>query len=141
MMSGSCVCGERFYRAYVANNSNTHLPVYYRVAATWGAHEGSLLLWVLLLSAWTFAVALFSRSMPQDAVARVLAVMGMINFGFLLFIILTSNPFTRTLPDFPVEGQRPEPAVAGYRADFPSSVVVHGVCRFLRGVCVLLLLR
>ncbi len=81
---------------YVADNSNSALPVWYRVAATWGAHEGSLLLWVLLLSVWTFAVALFSRRMPQDAVARVLAVMGTIAFGFLLFILFTSNPFART---------------------------------------------
>ncbi|PKH24471.1 heme lyase NrfEFG subunit NrfE [Enterobacterales bacterium CwR94] len=89
---------------YVANNSNSQLPVWYRAAATWGAHEGSLLLWVLLLSVWTLAVALFSRAMPLDAVARVLAVMGMISLGFLLFITLTSNPFTRTLPDFPIDG-------------------------------------
>ncbi|OON39090.1 c-type cytochrome biogenesis protein CcmF [Izhakiella australiensis] len=89
---------------YVVNNSNSLLPVYYRIAATWGAHEGSLLLWVLLLSAWTLLVALFSRAMPQDAIARVLAVMGMINFGFLLFITLTSNPFTRTLPTYPIDG-------------------------------------
>jgi cytochrome c-type biogenesis protein CcmF len=90
---------------YVANNSNTQLPVWYRVAAAWGAHEGSLLLWILLMSGWTFAVALFSRSVPLAATARVLGVMGCINLGFLLFILLTSNPFTRTLPDFPVEGR------------------------------------
>ena len=78
-----------FTVAYVVTNSNSLLPVYYRIAATWGAHEGSLLLWVLLLSTWTLAVAIFSRGMPQDALARVLAVMGMINLGFLLFIILT----------------------------------------------------
>ncbi|HAC6696711.1 TPA_asm: heme lyase NrfEFG subunit NrfE, partial [Salmonella bongori serovar 44:r:-] len=88
---------------YVASNSNTQLPVWYRVAATWGAHEGSLLLWVLLMSGWTFAVAVFSRSMPPDIVARVLAVMGMVSAGFLLFILFTSSPFARTLPDFPVE--------------------------------------
>lgn len=94
---------------YVAGNSNTALPVWYRVAATWGAHEGSLLLWVLLMSGWTCAVAALSRRMPVESVARVLAVMGMINFGFLLFILFTSNPFTRTLPAFPIEGRELNP--------------------------------
>ena len=94
-----------FTVAYVATNSNTQLPVYYRVAATWGAHEGSLLLWVLMLSCWTVLVSLLSRGMPQDAVSRVLSVMGMINLGFLLFITLTSNPFIRTLPNFPIDGR------------------------------------
>ncbi|GAL28244.1 cytochrome c heme lyase subunit CcmF [Vibrio variabilis] len=90
---------------YVANNSNTQLPWYYRLTAVWGAHEGSLLLWVLIQAAWTVAVAMFSRGMPQESVARVLAVMGMITVGFLLFIIVTSNPFLRTLPFFPVDGR------------------------------------
>ncbi|QKG44162.1 heme lyase CcmF/NrfE family subunit [Providencia rettgeri] len=94
-----------FSVTYVANNSNTQLPIWYRVAATWGAHEGSLLLWVLLMSGWTFAVAICSYRMPLDIVARVLAVMGMISVGFLLFIIFTSNPFSRTLPAFPIEGR------------------------------------
>ncbi|EDV5907349.1 heme lyase NrfEFG subunit NrfE, partial [Salmonella enterica subsp. salamae] len=94
-----------FTVTYVASNSNTQLPVWYRVAATWGAHEGSLLLWVLLMSGWTFAVAAFSQRMPLDIVARVLAVMGMVSVGFLLFILFTSNPFARTLPNFPVEGR------------------------------------
>ncbi|MEX9885564.1 heme lyase CcmF/NrfE family subunit [Providencia rettgeri] len=94
-----------FSVTYVANNSNTQLPIWYRVAATWGAHEGSLLLWVLLMSGWTFAVAICSYRMPLDIVARVLAVMGMVSVGFLLFIIFTSNPFLRTLPAFPIEGR------------------------------------
>ncbi|ECT0116327.1 hypothetical protein DO167_22915, partial [Salmonella enterica] len=94
-----------FTVAYVAGNSNTQLPVWYRVAATWGAHEGSLLLWVLLMSGWTLAVAVFSRQVPADIVARVLAVMGMVCAGFLAFILFTSGPFTRTLPAFPVEGR------------------------------------
>ncbi|EBM6903739.1 hypothetical protein AAB55_004637, partial [Salmonella enterica subsp. enterica] len=94
-----------FTVAYVAGNSNTQLPVWYRVAATWGAHEGSLLLWVLLMSGWTLAVAVFSRRVPADIVARVLAVMGMVCAGFLAFILFTSGPFARTLPAFPVEGR------------------------------------
>lgn len=71
----------------------------------WGAHEGSLLLWVLLMSGWTFAVAIFSQRIPLDIVARVLAIMGMVSVGFLLFILFTSNPFSRTLPNFPIEGR------------------------------------
>ncbi|GAB6259921.1 heme lyase CcmF/NrfE family subunit [Photobacterium sp. R1] len=94
-----------FTLTYVASNSNSNLPWYYRITAVWGAHEGSLLLWVLIQATWAAAVATFSRGMPQESVARVLAVMGMISVGFLLFIILTSNPFLRTLPYFPVDGR------------------------------------
>ena len=94
-----------FTLVYVASNSNSELPWYYRLTAIWGAHEGSLLLWVLIQATWTVAVASFSRGMPQESIARVLSVMGMINVGFLLFIILTSNPFLRTLPFFPVDGR------------------------------------
>lgn len=94
-----------FTLSYVVSNANTQLPVRYRVAAAWGAHEGSLLLWVLLMSGWTVAVALRSRRMPLDIVARALAVMGTISVGFLLFILFTSNPFARTLPEFAIEGR------------------------------------
>ncbi|PJC88238.1 heme lyase NrfEFG subunit NrfE [Vibrio sp. HA2012] len=94
-----------FTLLYVAANSNSELPWFYRLTAVWGAHEGSLLLWVLIQAGWTVAVSRFSRKMPQESVARVLSVMGMINVGFLLFIILTSNPFLRTLPFFPVDGR------------------------------------
>lgn len=90
---------------YVAENANTRLPVWYRVAATWGAHEGSLLLWVVLMGGWTLAVAAWGRQIPRQTLAQVLAVMGMVSVGFLLFILLTSNPFARTLPDFPIEGR------------------------------------
>ncbi|WP_058912714.1 heme lyase CcmF/NrfE family subunit [Entomohabitans teleogrylli] len=115
---------------YVASNSNLELPVWYRIAATWGAHEGSLLLWVQLMSAWTFAVAIFSRGMPEDAVARVLAVMGMINFGFLLFIILTSNPFTRTLPDFPIDGRDLNPMLQDIGLIFHPPLLYMGYVGF-----------
>ena len=83
---------------YVASNSNSALPLQYRIAAVWGGHEGSLLLWVQMLCLWTLAVAWFSRHLPQPVVARILAVMGLVSVGFLLFMLLTSNPFERLLP-------------------------------------------
>ncbi|MGD2118026.1 MAG: heme lyase CcmF/NrfE family subunit [Chromatiales bacterium] len=89
---------------YVASNSNTQLPTLYQVSGVWGAHEGSLLLWALVLSIWTLMVTYFSRSVPEVMVARVLAVLGMISIGFLLFMLLTSNPFERLVPS-PVEGR------------------------------------
>ncbi|HET9470621.1 MAG TPA: heme lyase CcmF/NrfE family subunit, partial [Usitatibacter sp.] len=82
----------------VVEHSNSKLPVHYRFAATWGSHEGSMLLWTLMLGGWTFAVALFSRHLPERLVARVLGVMGLVSVGFLLFILLTSNPFERLIP-------------------------------------------
>ena len=82
----------------VATNSNSQLPLHYRLAATWGSHEGSLLLWALMLALWTAAVTLFSRHLPEEMVARVISVMGIISVGFLLFMLLTSNPFTRLFP-------------------------------------------
>jgi len=88
----------------VATNSNSRLPLHYRLAATWGSHEGSLLLWTLMLGLWTVAVSLFSKHLPEDMVARVLSVMGIISIGFLLFMLITSNPFTRLTP-IPVDGR------------------------------------
>ncbi len=83
---------------YVASNSNSMLPIYYRIAGTWGGHEGSLLLWVQMLVGWTFAVSLLSRQLPEQTVARVLGVLGLVSVGFLLFMLMTSNPFDRLLP-------------------------------------------
>jgi len=83
---------------YVASNSNTALPLQYRIAGVWGGHEGSLLLWVQMLCLWTVAVAAFSRHLPEAVVARILAVMGLVSVGFLLFMLLTSNPFDRLFP-------------------------------------------
>src|SRR5215467_1329114 len=74
-----------FTVAYVASNSNSALPLHYRIAGVWGGHEGSMLLWILMLSVWTFGVTLFSRHLPLEMVARVLGVMGMVSVGFLLF--------------------------------------------------------
>jgi len=85
----------------VASNSNSQLPLPYRFAATWGSHEGSLLLWVLMLAGWTVAVTFFSRHLPDAMVARVLGVMGLISLGFLLFMLITSNPFDRIFPPPP----------------------------------------
>ena len=86
---------------YVASNSNSALPLAYRVAGVWGGHEGSLLLWVTMLCGWTVAVSRGSRRLPQPFVARVLAVMGLVAAGFLLFMLFTSNPFDRLLPAAP----------------------------------------
>ena len=82
----------------VAANSNSELPMAYRLAATWGSHEGSMLLWVFMLSGWMLAVSLLSRELPLPMVARVLGTMGFISVGFLLFVLLTSNPFKRLVP-------------------------------------------
>jgi len=82
----------------VFTNSNSQLPLHYRLAATWGSHEGSLLLWSFMLGLWTVAVSLFSRHLPDEMVARVLSVMGIVSVGFLLFMLLTSNPFARLNP-------------------------------------------
>ncbi|EHR71368.1 c-type cytochrome biogenesis protein CcmF [Burkholderiales bacterium JOSHI_001] len=86
---------------YVASNSNSALPLAYRIAGVWGGHEGSLLLWVFMLNVWTVAVALFSRSLPMPFVARIVGVMGLVAAGFHLFMLLTSNPFDRLLPGAP----------------------------------------
>ena len=83
---------------YVAQNSNSQLPAHFRFAAVWGGHEGSLLLWALIMTVWTIAVATFSKHLPDEMVARVLGVMGLISVGFLLFMLFTSNPFDRLFP-------------------------------------------
>jgi cytochrome c-type biogenesis protein CcmF len=95
---------QDFSVKYVAGNSNSLLPMVYRYTAVWGSHEGSLLLWALVLAIWTGAVALFSRGLPDVVMARVLGVMGVVAIGFLAFLIFTSNPFIRLLPS-PGEGR------------------------------------
>ncbi len=87
-----------FSVTYVATNSNSQLPSAYRFAAVWGGHEGSILLWIFILNVWTVAVTIFSRHLPQVMVARVLSIMGLVSVGFLLFTLLTSNPFERLIP-------------------------------------------
>jgi cytochrome c-type biogenesis protein CcmF len=83
---------------FVASNSNSTLPLLYRVAAVWGGHEGSLLLWVMILSMWTVAVSIFSKHLPEALRARTLGVMGLVSVGFLLFMLMVSNPFERLIP-------------------------------------------
>ena len=97
ILSRAFAAGD-FSLRYVAENSNSLLPMVYRYTAVWGAHEGSLLLWALVLALWTAAVAAFSRALPLPVVARVLGVMGVVAVGFLAFLIFTSNPFERLLP-------------------------------------------
>ena len=99
---------------YVANNSNSALPTHFKVSAVWGAHEGSFLLWTLVLGAWIFAVTLFSRDLSLDMRARVLSVLGLLAFGFTLFSLLTSNPFERSLPVFPQEGNDLNPLLQDF---------------------------
>src|SRR4051812_38439852 len=86
---------------YIAENSNSALPLFYRVTAMWGAHEGSLLLWIFLLGCWTVAVAIGVSRLPHRFAARVLGVLGIVSFGFLLFMLATSNPFLRLDPPAP----------------------------------------
>ena len=99
--------GNDFSVNYVALNSNSALPAFYRVAAVWGAHEGSLLLWILVLATWSLAVAALSRSLPDTFIARVLGVLGLISAGFMTFTLATSNPFTRLMPPAGLAPKRP----------------------------------
>lgn len=89
---------------YVVQHSNSALPLPYRIAGVWGGHEGSILLWALILGGWSVAVSFFSRHLDEPARARILGVMGLISVGFLAFILFTSNPFSRLLPAAP-DGQ------------------------------------
>jgi len=95
---------DDFTIAYVAQHSNSLLPDRYKISAVWGAHEGSFLLWVLIFSGWTLAVALTGKNLPRLSHARILSVLGMIGCGFISFLLFTSNPFDRTLPFYPIDG-------------------------------------
>ena len=107
-----------FSVAYVAENSNSALPLFYRVAALWGAHDGSLILWIFLLACWTLAVSIGTQKLPPKFAARVLGVLGVVSFGFLLYTLATSNPFLRLDPPAP-DGQDlnpilQDPGLAGH---------------------------
>jgi len=95
---GYAFAAKDFSVLYVAATSNSQLPLHYRLAAIWGAHEGSLLLWVFILSIWMVAVSFFSTHLPEAMRARILGVMGLVSVGFLLFMLTVSNPFERLIP-------------------------------------------
>jgi cytochrome c-type biogenesis protein CcmF len=104
---------DDFSLVYVAQNSNTQMPDIYKISAVWGAHEGSLLLWLFILSIWTLAVTLFSRDLPAEYIARALSVMGMVSIGFTCFLLFTSNPFQQIFPA-PVQGRELNPLLQDF---------------------------
>ncbi len=99
---------------YVAENSNSALPLFYLVTTMWGAHEGSMLLWIVVLAVWTMAVVARQAALPREFAARVIGVLGVLSVGFLLFTLSTSNPFLRLIPAA-ADGNEPQSAVAGSR--------------------------
>jgi len=113
----------------VVLSSNSALPVYFRVAAAWGNHEGSMLLWIFVLSAWTLAVAAFSRSLPRPFVGRVLGVLGVLSAGFLLFSLATSNPFERLQPALP-DGQDLNPVLQDFALTIHPPMLYIGYVGF-----------
>ncbi|CAC9436919.1 Cytochrome c heme lyase subunit CcmF [Bathymodiolus heckerae thiotrophic gill symbiont] len=104
---------DDFSVKYVAGNSNTQLPSLFKMSAVWGAHEGSLLLWALILSAWSVAVSIFSKRLPSEVLNHILIILGLISIGFLLFLLLTSNPFER-LDIVPMQGRELNPLLQDF---------------------------
>ena len=115
--------------AYVAANSNSKLPLQFRLAAVWGGHEGSLLLWAMILSVWTLAVSVFSKHLPDDMRARILGVMGLISVGFLLFMLLASNPFERLIPAA-IDGRDLNPLLQDWGMIFHPPMLYMGYVGF-----------
>ncbi len=114
----------------VAQNSNSLLPLHYKLSAVWGNHEGSILLWILVLAAWTLAVARYSRHLPLDILARVLSVMGLVSVGFLLFSLFTSNPFERLFPNVPLDGKDLNPLLQDPGLIFHPPLLYFGYVGF-----------
>ena len=104
LILGYSFVSDDFSVQFVANHSNTMLPIYYKITAVWGGHEGSFLFWTWMLGGWMLAVSIFSKAMPDEFVARVLSIMGMLSVGYILFMLATSNPFDRVLPLSPEDG-------------------------------------
>ena len=121
---------DDFSLRVVAQHSNLALPAIYKVTALWGGHEGSLLLWVFIFTVWMQAVAMFSRSVPIDMQARVLAVMGLIAIGFFLFMLLTSNPFERVLPNIPADGRDLNPLLQDFGMAIHPPMLYFGYVGF-----------
>ncbi|MFI3245765.1 MAG: heme lyase CcmF/NrfE family subunit [Ferrimonas sp.] len=121
---------DDFSVAYVASHSNSQLPIYFKIAAIWGGHEGSLLFWVFSITVWAAAVALFSRGIETAFVARVLAVLGMICLGFSLFTLFTSSPFERLLPFAPAEGRDLNPMLQDVGLIFHPPLLYLGYVGF-----------
>ncbi len=121
---------DDFSVAYVAGHSNTLLPDYYKVAGIWAGHEGSLLLWVLILSTWTYAVSLFSKELPLDILARVLSVLGMIAVAFLIFMLTVSSPFERLLLNTPTDGADLNPLLQDFGLTVHPPLVYMGYVGF-----------
>lgn len=117
-----------FSVAYVQAMSNVQLPTIYKITATWGGHEGSLLLWILMQSGWLFAVSIFARSLPASVHARVLSVMGLTMVGMLMFILLTSNPFDRLLPGVPQIGSELNPLLQHPGLIIHPPILYMGYC-------------
>lgn len=115
---------------YVVNNSNTTLPIYYRIAAVWGSHEGSLLLWVWLLSIWCVSLAFLSRSVNQKDLSLVLAIIGFVSIGFIAFVLFASNPFIRTFPNIMVEGHELNPMLQDVGLIFHPPLLYLGYVGF-----------
>ena len=118
-----------FSVTYVAQNSNSALPTYYRVAAVWGAHEGSLLLWIVVLAIWSLAVAAFSRALPQQFLSRVLGVLGLVSAGFMSFTLAASNPFLRLQPAVP-EGNDLNPLLQDFALTVHPPILYTGYVGF-----------
>ena len=126
---GACFVRNDFSVLAVASHSNTALPLHYRMAAVWGSHEGSMLLWLLMQAGWALAVATFSRRLPLPVLARILAVMGMLTLGFLLFVLLTSNPFDRLFPT-PLDGRDLNPQLQDVGMIFHPPMLFMGYVGF-----------
>ena len=119
----------------VVENSHTDKPLLYKITGVWGNHEGSMMLWTFILVLYGLAVSVFGRNLPPGLRARALAVQGMIGFGFLLFILLTSNPFVRVDPA-PLNGNGLNPLLQDPGLAFHPPFALSGLCRFLDGVFV-----